>query len=68
MILTYFLFFSFLSMLIKSENDNLEGKDSHLPYFFSGANRGGLSARKSHLLPSSQAALARVQNVRSTHC
>ena len=67
MIQTYLLFFSILSMLSKSENDNLEGKSSHLPYFFSGANRGGASTRKSNLLPSSQAALARVQNVRSRH-
>ena len=40
MILTYFLFFSFISMLSKSENDYLEGKSSQLHYFFSGANRG----------------------------
>ena len=40
MTLTYFLFFSFLSMLSKSENDNPEGKSSYLPFFFSGTNRG----------------------------
>ena len=33
MILTYFLFSSFLSILSKSENKNLKGKISHIPYF-----------------------------------
>ena len=70
MIWTPFLFSSFLSILSKGENNDLEGKSSHLPYFLAPQKQPKWpknEARETNLLPCGQTALATVWNVRSGH-